>query len=262
MRASERARRTSSAVPLYVIILVAFQVFLVTVAVEAFQTDAESLAWATAAGLGCPFRRRRGVPALPAAMTAASTPQPDAAAPEPDRDAVPRILRARDGHRHHRHRRSQQQTLDWLAESLYVVAAIAYAVLAVLVVVRLVAYPRRLVADLTSHAKGFGFLTIVAGTNVLASASALIHGWWTLAEVLWWCSLPLYVVLVYTALIADVLRHDNPPSAPASTASWFLLTVVHRIDRRISAPCCSATTPATSSPSSASPRSASDSCST
>jgi hypothetical protein len=49
MRVSERARRTSSAVLLYVIILVAFQVFLVTVAVEAFQTDAESLAWATAA---------------------------------------------------------------------------------------------------------------------------------------------------------------------------------------------------------------------
>jgi len=49
MRASERVRRTSSAVVLYVIILVAFQVFLVTVAVEAFQTDSESLAWATAA---------------------------------------------------------------------------------------------------------------------------------------------------------------------------------------------------------------------
>jgi hypothetical protein len=49
MRASTRAQRTSSAVALYVIILVAFQVFLVTVAVEAFQTDAESLAWATAA---------------------------------------------------------------------------------------------------------------------------------------------------------------------------------------------------------------------
>ena len=34
---------------LYVIVLVAFQVFLITVAVEAFQTDTESLAWATAA---------------------------------------------------------------------------------------------------------------------------------------------------------------------------------------------------------------------
>ena len=49
MRSSERARRTSSAVVLYVIILVAFQVFLITVAVEGFQTDSESLAWATAA---------------------------------------------------------------------------------------------------------------------------------------------------------------------------------------------------------------------
>lgn len=48
MRASSRTQRTSSAVVLYVIILVAFQVFLVTVAVEAFQTDTESLAWATA----------------------------------------------------------------------------------------------------------------------------------------------------------------------------------------------------------------------
>ncbi len=49
MRTSERGRRTSSAVSLYVIILVAFQVFLITVGVEAFQTDHESLAWATAA---------------------------------------------------------------------------------------------------------------------------------------------------------------------------------------------------------------------
>ena len=48
MRASSRGRRTSSAVALYVIVLVAFQVFLITVAVEAFQTDTESLAWATA----------------------------------------------------------------------------------------------------------------------------------------------------------------------------------------------------------------------
>jgi hypothetical protein len=44
-----RARRTSSAVLVYVIILVAFQVFLITVAAEAFLADEERLAWATAA---------------------------------------------------------------------------------------------------------------------------------------------------------------------------------------------------------------------
>lgn len=48
MRVSQRSRRASSALAVYVIILVAFQVFLLTVAVEAFQTDEEALAWATA----------------------------------------------------------------------------------------------------------------------------------------------------------------------------------------------------------------------
>ena len=58
---------------LYVIILVAFQVFLVTVAVEAFQTDNESLAWATAGVSVVAVRPRPRLPALPAAMTAAPT---------------------------------------------------------------------------------------------------------------------------------------------------------------------------------------------
>ncbi len=49
MTVSDRSRRTSSAVSLYVLVLVAFQVFLLTVAVDAFQTDHESLAWAAAA---------------------------------------------------------------------------------------------------------------------------------------------------------------------------------------------------------------------
>lgn len=48
MRRSERSRRASSAAVIYVIVLVAFQVFLITVAVEAFQSDDERLAWATA----------------------------------------------------------------------------------------------------------------------------------------------------------------------------------------------------------------------
>jgi hypothetical protein len=48
VRTSRRAPRTSSALLVYVIILVAFQVFLFTVAVEAFATDDEALAWTTA----------------------------------------------------------------------------------------------------------------------------------------------------------------------------------------------------------------------
>lgn len=49
MRVTNRSNRSSSAVLIYVIILVSFQVFLITVATEAFMDDDEYLAWATAA---------------------------------------------------------------------------------------------------------------------------------------------------------------------------------------------------------------------
>lgn len=44
-----RARRTTNAVVIYLIILVSFQVFLVTVAVEGFITGDKAVAWAAAA---------------------------------------------------------------------------------------------------------------------------------------------------------------------------------------------------------------------
>ena len=98
------ARRTSSAVAVYVIILVAFQVFLLTVAVEAFPTDDEALAWATAAVSVVARRRRGAVPALAAPLSA---PMSTTARRRVQRggDAVPRLLRAGHGHRHRRHRR-------------------------------------------------------------------------------------------------------------------------------------------------------------
>jgi hypothetical protein len=45
---STRSHRASSGLAVYTIILISFQVFLLTVAVEAFQADEEGLAWATA----------------------------------------------------------------------------------------------------------------------------------------------------------------------------------------------------------------------
>jgi tellurite resistance protein TehA-like permease len=120
---------------------------------------------------------------------------------------------------------AQQQSIDWLADSLFAIAAVAYVVLAVLVLTRLGLHTRRLIADLTSHAKGFAFLTVVAATNVLGSASALIHDWWGLARGLWWCGVVLWAVLVYATLIAVVLRNPKPGMGAGINGTWFLLTV-------------------------------------
>ena len=120
---------------------------------------------------------------------------------------------------------SKQLKIGWLADALYAITAAEYVVLAMLVIARFVLYRSRLIADLTSHAKGFAFLTIVAGTNVLGSATALIHGWWGMARGLWWASLALWVVLLYSTLVAVVLRHDKPELGAGINGTWFLLTV-------------------------------------
>jgi tellurite resistance protein TehA-like permease len=118
-----------------------------------------------------------------------------------------------------------QQNLDWLADVLFIVAVVAYVVLGVLLAARLVRYPRALVADLTSHAKGFAFLTVVAATNVVGSASAIVHGWWDLAGVLWYVSLAVWAALAYTTLIAVVIGAGKPGLGAGINGSWFLLTV-------------------------------------
>ena len=87
-------------------------------------------------------------------------------------------------------------------------------------------YPRALVADLTSHAKGFAFLTVVAATNVLGSAAGVIHGWWGLAWVLWYVGL----AAVGGARLHHAHRRrrcgpDKPGLGAGINGTWFLLTV-------------------------------------
>lgn len=118
-----------------------------------------------------------------------------------------------------------QQDVRWLAEALYVVAAASYVVLTVLVVWRLVIAPDLVAVDVTSHAKGFAFLTTVAATNVLGAASGLVHGWWDLAWGLWWASLALWAGCAYATLFAVVLKGPKPGLDHGINGTWFLLTV-------------------------------------
>jgi tellurite resistance protein TehA-like permease len=120
---------------------------------------------------------------------------------------------------------ASQQDIDWLADVMYVIAAAAYVVLAVLLIARVVRYRSRFAADVTNHAKGFAFLTTVAGTNVLGAASVVIHGWYDLAWVLWWLSLALWAGFLYATLIAVVIRPGKPGLESGINGTWFLLTV-------------------------------------
>jgi len=97
--------------------------------------------------------------------------------------------------------------------------------LIVLLLARIIRYPGAFASDVASHDKGFGFLTTVAGTNVLAAASALIPGWWSLAWGLWWFALAMWPVFLYTTLVAVVISEDKPGLEHGINGTWFLLTV-------------------------------------
>lgn len=118
-----------------------------------------------------------------------------------------------------------QQGLRAPAWTLFVIAALSYAVLAVLTVIRSVRFPRALFSDATHHALGFANLTAVAATDVLGVAAALVAGWWGAAWVLWWVSLPMWVLFLYAALIAAVLRGDKPDLRHGINGTWFMITV-------------------------------------
>ena len=120
---------------------------------------------------------------------------------------------------------SSQQGIDLLADVLYVVAAVMYVVLVIMLLARIIRFPRAFAADVTSHERGFAFLTTVAATNVLAAASAVLHGWWGLAWALWWFALALWPLFLYTTLTAVVIGKDKPGLERGINGTWFLLTV-------------------------------------
>lgn len=115
--------------------------------------------------------------------------------------------------------------IDWLADALYALAAVAAVVLAILLALRITRHRPAFAADVMNHAKGFAFLTTVAGTNVLGAASIVIHGWWTVGWVLWWIGVGLWLVFVYATLISVVIRGNKPGLQAGINGTWFLLTV-------------------------------------
>lgn len=112
--------------------------------------------------------------------------------------------------------------LDWF---LLAVAAITYVVLFGLTLIRLIRYFPKLVADITSHARGPGFFTLVAATCVLGSALVIISGDFVTAKVLWFLGIVLWLVVMYTFFPAVVIRADKPSLEMGINGAWLIAAV-------------------------------------
>ncbi len=118
-----------------------------------------------------------------------------------------------------------QHDLEPVSLALLGLAAIGYVVLTAMTVERIVGDGRGVLADLRDHATSFAFLTQVAATNVLGAAAGVVDDLWTVTEVLWLLSLPMWAIWVYAALLVEITSEDKPDLGRGVDGSWFMLTV-------------------------------------
>lgn len=115
--------------------------------------------------------------------------------------------------------------IPYLPLILLVVNAIAFVVLWLLTIIRLIRFPREVFADLIDHQRGVGFFTAVAATSVFGSQLMIIMQWRDLALALWFVTLALWLVLIY-AVFAGLTVKETKPSLDAGINGGWLVAVV------------------------------------
>ncbi|GIK65713.1 MAG: C4-dicarboxylate transporter [Chloroflexota bacterium] len=115
--------------------------------------------------------------------------------------------------------------IEWLAQILLVLNILMYAVLSVMLILRIVLYRSHIWADLTNHTRSPGFLTIVAATCILGSQFVIIQKNYTVAACLWGVAVFLWIVIIYTFFTAITIIQNKPPIEIGINGTWLIAVV-------------------------------------
>lgn len=111
------------------------------------------------------------------------------------------------------------------ARLLFHFNVVAWLVLWLLSVLRLLRHPGRFFADMVDHLRGPGFFTMVAGTAMLGSQFAILAADDRLATALAGLALLLWTGLTYTIFIAFTIKEHKPALDQGISGAWLLAVV-------------------------------------
>jgi len=120
---------------------------------------------------------------------------------------------------------AHMQGLATIAHTLFWLNVAAYALLWALNLLRAFRYPARFFGDLTDHARGPGFFTVVAATSVLASQFILLARHHDIAAILGALAVALWFTLTYSIFTALTIKARKPPLHRALNGAWLLAVV-------------------------------------
>ena len=112
-----------------------------------------------------------------------------------------------------------------IALALLAINVIGYATLALLLLVRVAIYPKRVIQDLCDHERGPGFFTVVAGTCVLGAQLLLVYAHSGVAFVLWIIGIMLWILVMYGFFTAVVIRENKPSLEAGINGAWLIAIV-------------------------------------
>lgn len=115
--------------------------------------------------------------------------------------------------------------INFIAYLLFKINVVNYLILAVLTILRLTLFPQRLFRDLTDHARGPGFFTLVAGSCILGVQFLLLASAAKVALVLWQISLALWFIVMYVFFTAATVRSPKPTLETGINGAWLLAIV-------------------------------------
>ena len=112
-----------------------------------------------------------------------------------------------------------------LPAGLFWLNVVAYVVLSILTVVRIVKFPRQFFADFSSHQRGPGFFTFVAATGVVGVQLVVQQQRIEAARSFWWVAFALWVVFTYSVFTAITTKRNKPDLADGINGGWLTAVV-------------------------------------
>ena len=95
----------------------------------------------------------------------------------------------------------------------------------IIFILRLLFFFRNFKSDLSSHAEGAGFLTIIAASCILGTEYGLLEFHFERAIILWCFALFTWLIFVYSFFILVTIKKQKPSLEDGINGSWLLFVV-------------------------------------